>query len=76
MKSDIKFGFVVKDERYGQLQVSEARRPIGGKLGDERFLKLPDVPDRMRAHFEADPEDSTQPYRGKQNLLKQKVRKS
>jgi hypothetical protein len=65
------------------LQLNEALRRIRGKLGDERYLKLLDMADRMRAHFEADPEDKTDDsMKGRdliedmQNLLKQKAGKS
>jgi hypothetical protein len=32
---------------------------VRAKLGEERYLKLREMSDRMRAHFEADPEDAT-----------------
>jgi len=34
-------------------------RLLQPKLGDDLYLKLRDMSDRMRAHFEADPEDQT-----------------
>jgi hypothetical protein len=65
------------------LQLNEGLRLIRGKLGDERYLKLLEMSDRMRAHFEADPENKTDDtIKGRdiiddmQNLLKQKTRKS
>ncbi len=51
------------------------------KLGEERYLKLIEMSDRMRAHFEADPEDKTDDslkgraiIREMKDLLKQKAR--
>ena len=40
-------------------ELNEGLRLIRGKLGEERYLKLMEMSDRMRAHFEADPEDKT-----------------
>ncbi|HLW89963.1 MAG TPA: hypothetical protein VKS78_01510 [Roseiarcus sp.] len=64
-------------------QLNEGLRLIRGKLGEERYLKLMEMSDRMRAHFEADPEDKTDDsLKGRaiihemEVLLKQKVRKS
>jgi hypothetical protein len=45
------------DTFFGQL--NEALRMLRGKLGEERYLKLGEMSGRMRAHFEADPEDRT-----------------
>jgi hypothetical protein len=52
-------------------------------LGEERYLKLMEMSARMRAHFEADPEDKTDDsLKGRaiilemRDLLKQKARKS
>ena len=63
--------------------LNEGLRLIRGKLGEERYLKLSDLSDRMRAHFEADPENKTDDtLKGRaiihemEELLKQKVRKS
>jgi hypothetical protein len=39
--------------------LNESLRLIRQKLGEERYLKLMEMSDRMRAHFEADPEDKT-----------------
>jgi hypothetical protein len=65
------------------LQLNEALRRIRNKLGAEPYLRLLDMSDQMRAHFEADPENKTDDtIKGReiidemQNLLKQKVRKS
>jgi hypothetical protein len=41
------------------LQLNEGLRLIRGTLGDERYLKLLEMSDRMRAHFEADAENRT-----------------
>ena len=40
-------------------ELNEGLRLIRGKLGEERYLKLMEMSDRMRAHFEADPENRT-----------------
>ena len=40
-------------------ELNEGLRLIRGKLGEERYLKLMEMSDLMRAHFEADPEDKT-----------------
>ncbi len=40
-------------------ELNEGLRLIRGKLGEERYLKLIELSDRMRVHFEADPEDKT-----------------
>jgi hypothetical protein len=63
-------------------QLNEGLRLIRRKLGEERFLKLIEMSDRMRAHFEADPENKTDDtLKGRdivyemQGLLKQKTRK-
>ena len=64
-------------------ELNEGLRLIRGKLGDERYLKLVEMSDRMRAHFEADPEDKTDDsLKGRElieemeTLLKQSARKS
>jgi hypothetical protein len=63
--------------------LNEGLRLIRGTLGEERYLKLVEMSDRMRAHFEADPEDKTDDtLRGRdiiyerEDLLKQKVQKT
>ncbi len=40
-------------------ELNEGLRLLRPKLGDELYLKLRDMSDQMRAHFEADPEDQT-----------------
>jgi hypothetical protein len=64
-------------------QLNEGLRLIQGKLGEERYSKLTEMSDRMRAHFEADPEDKTDETRkgcklilDMQELLKQKTKSS
>ncbi|HEX4183994.1 MAG TPA: hypothetical protein VHY34_12125 [Caulobacteraceae bacterium] len=64
-------------------QLNEGLQLIRGKLGEERCLKLMEMSDRMRAHFEADPEDKTDDsLKGRdiiedmRELLKQSPRKS
>jgi hypothetical protein len=62
-------------------ELNEGLGLIRLKLGEERYLKLMDMSDRMRAHFEADPEDKTDDtIKGREiihemeTLLKQSVR--
>ena len=64
-------------------QLNEGLRLIRGKLGEDLHLKLTDMSDRMRAHFEADPEGKTDDtrkgcaiIREMEDLLRQKRRKS
>jgi hypothetical protein len=64
-------------------ELNEGLRLIREKLGEERYLKLAEMSDRMRAHFKADPEDKTDDtLKGRaiihemEELLTQKVRKS
>lgn len=40
-------------------QLNESLSVQRGKLGEERYLQLRSISDKMRAHFEADPEDKT-----------------
>jgi hypothetical protein len=40
-------------------ELNEGLRLIRKELGEERYLKLMDMSDRMRALFEADPEQKT-----------------
>ena len=63
-------------------QLNESLRLIRGKLGEERYLALAQMSDRMRAHFEADPDDKTDDtLKGRdlivemRDLLKQPARK-
>lgn len=39
--------------------LNESLKRIRNKVGDERYLQLADISCRMRAHFEADPENKT-----------------
>jgi hypothetical protein len=64
-------------------ELNEGLRLIRGKLGEERYLKLMEMSDRMRAHFEADPENETDDtIKGRalieemEILLRQSARKS
>ena len=64
-------------------ELNEALRLISGELGEDRYLKLIEMSARMRAHFEADPEDKTDDsLKGREiihemeNLLMQKAPKS
>ena len=65
------------------LQLNEGLREIREKIGEELYLKLREMSDRMRAHFEADAENRTdETNKGRaiimemRNLLKQRARKS
>lgn len=40
--------------------LNEGLRMIREEVGEEAFQKLTELSDRMRAHFEADPEDKTE----------------
>jgi hypothetical protein len=62
--------------------LNEGLRLIRAELGEERYLKLIEMADRMRVHFEADPEDKTDDTLKKRAIilemeafLKQKARK-
>jgi hypothetical protein len=64
-------------------QLNEGLRRIREKLGEKRYRKLMEMSDRMRAHFEADPENKTgDTLKGREiiyemeSLLTQKVKKS
>ncbi len=41
------------------LELNEGLNCIKSKIGEERYQALRAMSDRMRAHFEADPEDKT-----------------
>lgn len=41
-------------------ELDEGLKGIRKKVGEERYLKLAELSARMRAHFEADPEDKTE----------------
>jgi len=64
-------------------ELNEGLRLIRGKLGEEQYRKLMEMSDRMRAHFEADPENKTDDtLKGRaiieqmEELLRQSGRKS
>jgi hypothetical protein len=64
-------------------ELNEALRLISGELGEDRYLKLIEMSARMRAHFEADPEEKTDDsLKGREiiremgTLLRQKAPKS
>jgi len=40
--------------------LNEGLKAIRKKVGEERYAELVSLSDRMRAHFEADPEDKTE----------------
>ena len=63
-------------------QFNESLRLLRGKLGEPLYLRPTDMSDRMRAHFEADPEGrAVDTRKGRaiiremEDLLKQRVRK-
>ena len=63
--------------------LNEGLQVIRKRIGEDLYLKLREMSDRMRAHFEADPEDKTDDsLKGRdiieemENLLKQSVRRS
>ena len=63
--------------------LNESLQLIRGKLGEELYLKFMEMSDRMRAYFEADPENKTDDtLKGRdiieemESLLKQSVRRS
>lgn len=62
--------------------VNESLQSIRSKLGEERYIKLQDLTDRMYAYFKSDPEDKTgEAQKGRliihemEVLLRQKPRK-
>jgi hypothetical protein len=64
-------------------ELNEGLLLIRPKLGEQRYLKLKEMSDRMRVHFEADPEKKTgDTLKGREiihkmeDLLMQKVGKS
>jgi hypothetical protein len=81
--------FIDKSGHFADDNIDTIFRELNGglgvvraKLGEERYLKLREMSDRMRAHFEADPEDKTDgSLKGRdiilemEDLLMQKVRK-
>lgn len=54
--TDPEFPFWNIDSRFYALNEGLAR--VSKKLGQERYVKLHQLSNRMRAHFEADPDDS------------------
>jgi len=40
-------------------ELNEGLKLLRRRLGEERYLRLRAMSDRMRAHFEADPDDKT-----------------
>jgi hypothetical protein len=64
------------------LALNEGLKAIRKKVGEERYLALVALSGRMRAHFEADPEDKTEDgIKGRElimemeDLLKQSARR-
>jgi hypothetical protein len=51
--------FVGKNVETVFAAFNEGLKAIQKKLGDERYQTMRALSDRMRAHFEADPEDKT-----------------
>ncbi|QUD87800.1 hypothetical protein [Phenylobacterium montanum] len=63
--------------------LTESLKLMQKKLGEDRYARLIEMSNRMRAHFEADPEDKTDDsLKGRElieemeTLLKQSARKS
>ena len=52
-------------------ELNEGLKFIHKKLGDERYKKLSALSDRMRAHFEADPEDKTEDARAGRRIIRE-----
>ena len=51
--------FVGRDLEAAFFELNEALRLMRKKLGEDRFSKLTELSDRVRAHYEADPEKTT-----------------
>ena len=51
--------------------LNESLRTIRGTLGEQLYLQLTDLSHRMRAHFEADPEDKTDDGRKGREIIDQ-----
>jgi hypothetical protein len=49
--------FVGRDLPTAFYELNEALRLIRDKLGEERYAQLIDLSNRVRAHYEADPEN-------------------
>jgi hypothetical protein len=63
-------------------ELNESLRQLRVKLGEDRYIKLVDISNRMQAYFEADPEDTTgDTAKGceliyeMRDLLKQRIRR-
>jgi len=52
-------------------ELNEGLKFIQKKLGDERYQKLRTLSDKMRAHFEADPEDKTDDARAGRRIIRE-----
>lgn len=52
--------FIGRDLPTAFHELNEALGQMRPKLGEERYAKLIELSNRMRAHFEADPEDKTE----------------
>jgi hypothetical protein len=51
--------FVGRDLEAAFYELNEALKLMRNKLGEERFSKLAELSNRVRAHYEADPEKKT-----------------
>lgn len=49
--------------------LNEGLRNTRGKLGEERYRKLAEMSNQMRAYFEADPEDTGDALKGRELIL-------
>lgn len=50
-------------------RLKEGLGVVRKRLGEERYHKLIDMADRMRAHFEADPEEKTEDSKAGRQLI-------
>jgi hypothetical protein len=65
------FGDLNIDTNFYEL--NEGLQLLRPKLGEELYLKLREMSDRMRAHFEADPEDKTEDSRKGRDIILEMV---
>ncbi len=67
-----------KDDYFTERSVETVFSSLNGglvnirkKLGEERYQTLSALSDRMRAHFEADPEDKTEDARAGRRIIRE-----
>ncbi|OYU69895.1 MAG: hypothetical protein CFE28_07725 [Alphaproteobacteria bacterium PA2] len=62
--------FIGRDRETAFSELNESLRRIQKKLGDENFAKLMEMSNRMRVHFEADPNnDNDETIKGRNIIL-------